>query len=353
MDYSKLVDAEFTQLLPKIELHAHLTGSISRQCLHDIWVQKKAQDPDLSVDDPWVIMPPGKVDYSLSTFFNVFSQSIYHLCNDLPSIAYATTSVLTDFLNDGVRYLELRTIPRPSPTAAFTRHEYLDTVLTTIEQFRLSNPDLTIALILALDRATTSAPDALAIVDLALAHRARGIVGLDLCGNPTKGDVAIYGPAFAKAKEHELGVTLHFGEVARPATPGELETLLGFEPDRLGHVIHVPGPVKEEIVRRRLGLELCLSCNVHAQMFDGGFTDHHFGEWWRGAECPVVLCTDDVGFFCSPVSNEYRLAAEHFGLSRTDVLRMCRDSVEVIFGGEEEKARLRGLLDEFEAEYTK
>ncbi|KAK1146495.1 hypothetical protein N8T08_002924 [Aspergillus melleus] len=322
MDLSKPVDAEFTKLLPKIELHAHLSGSISRQCLHEIWLQKKARDPEFTIEDPWVVMPPGKVDYSLATFFTVFSQSIYHLCNDLPSITYATTSVLTDFLHDGIRYLELRTIPRPSPTGAFTREEYLDTVLTAIEQFSASHPDeITVTLILALDRGATTAPEALAIADLALAHRARGIVGLDLCGNPTKGDVAIYGPAFAQAKAHGLGVTVHFGEVAQPATPGELETLLAFEPDRLGHVIHVPGPLKREIAKRRLGLELCLSCNVHAKMFDGGFLDHHFGEWWRGGECPVVLCTDDVGFFCSPVSNEYRLAAEHFNLNRKDVLQ--------------------------------
>lgn len=223
--------------------------------------------------------------------------------------------MLTDFLHDGVRYLELRTIPRPSPTGSFTREEYLDTVLTAIEQFRTAHPDeITIFLILGLDRSGTTAPDALTTVDLALAHRARGIVGLDICGNPTKGDVAIYGPAFAKAKAHGLGVTLHFGEVAQPATPGELETLLSFNPDRLGHVIHVPEPLKREIARRRLGLELCMSCNVHAQMFDGGFVDHHFGEWWAVGECPVILC---VGFCPVPacfLSSDFIVDEKSIGL---------------------------------------
>lgn len=58
--------------------------------------------------------------------------------------------------------------------------------------------------------------------------------------------------------------------------------------------------------------------------------------------------TDDVGFFCSPVSNEYLLAASHFGMGRTDILWLCRRAVEAIFGGDEEKNRLWGLLDEFE-----
>ncbi|PWY77512.1 Metallo-dependent hydrolase [Aspergillus heteromorphus CBS 117.55] len=353
MDLTKPVDPVFTQSLPKVELHAHLSGSISRQCLHELWATKKAQDPSFSIEDPWVSMPPGKVDYSLQTFFQTFNKSIYHLVNDLPSLTYATTSVLTDFLNDGVTYLELRTIPRASPSAAFTREEYLTTVLDTIQHFQssVSAEKMSVYLILAIDRGHSTASEALEIVDLALANRARGVVGIDVCGNPTKGDVSVFRDAFAKAKAHGLGVTVHFAETTSSGSLEELNTLLEFQPDRLGHVIHVPEEVKKEIARRRLGLELCISCNVHAKMFDGGFLDHHFG-FWRFEDCPVVLCTDDVGFFCSPVSNEYLLVAEHFQLNRADLLSICRKSYDVIFGGESEKERLKRLLNDFEMSYS-
>ncbi|KAF7168978.1 hypothetical protein CNMCM6106_003983 [Aspergillus hiratsukae] len=350
MDVSKAVDATFTKALPKIEVHAHLSGSISRQCLHEIWVKKKAQNPDFDVEDPLVVMPPGKVDYSLQTFFSVFSKSIYQLCNDLDSLAYATHSVLKDFLADGVRYLELRTIPRASPTLAFTRTEYLSTVLTTIETFLTTQNQMSVYLILAIDRGHSTPADALSIIDLAIAHAPR-IVGVDICGNPTKGDVGLYGPALSKAKSHGLGITVHFAETEASASETELSTLLSFRPDRLGHVIHVSEEFKREIARRRLGLELCMSCNVHAEMIDGGFPAHHFG-YWRHVDCPVVLCTDDVGFFCSPVSNEYLLAAEHFQLGRAELLALCRESVDVIFGGQAEKERMRGLLLDFEDTYT-
>jgi adenosine deaminase len=144
-------------------------------------------------------------------------------------------------------------------------------------------------LILALDRGTMTPTEALEIVDLAIANKHRGVVGVDLCGNPTKGDVTIYRDAFARAKANGLRVTLHFGETPVSGDVRELETLLSFQPDRLGHVIHVPGDVKREIVRRRVGLELCMSCNVHAKLIEGGFLDHHFGEW-RGQDCPIALC---------------------------------------------------------------
>lgn len=48
-----------------------------------------------------------------------------------------------------------------------------------------------------------------------------------------------------------------------------------------------------------------------------------------------------MGVFCSPLSEEYYLAAKHFGLTRKDVRRLCDGAVEVIFGPAEEKGRLR------------
>ena len=151
-------------------------------------------------------------------------------------------------------------------------------------------------LILSIDRGNDTATDALETVNLAIAHRSKGIVGIDLCGNPTKGDVSIYRSAFEKARSAGLGITVHFGETASSGSKDELETLLSYHPDRLGHVIHVPDDVKEEIEKRRLGLELCMSCNVHAKMIDGGFLDHHFGQW-RWGECPVVLSVSFISFY--------------------------------------------------------
>jgi adenosine deaminase len=156
------------------------------------------------------------------------------------------------------------------------------------------HPQISVYLILAIDRGHHSAADALSIIDLAIAHAPR-IVGVDICGNPTKGDVALYGPALTKAKAHGLGITVHFAETEASASDRELSTLLSFRPDRLGHVIHVPEEFKREIARRRLGLELCMSCNVHAEMIDGGFPAHHFG-YWRHVDCPVVLCVSIFPF---------------------------------------------------------
>ncbi|EEH36200.2 hypothetical protein PAAG_00523 [Paracoccidioides lutzii Pb01] len=347
MESSKPVDLSFTTALPKIEVHAHLSGSINRQCLREIWLQKKAENTELDIMDPYVAMPPGKVDYTLKTFFQVFGNLTYQLCTDLESLKYSTRSVIHDFQNDGVSYLELRTIPRESTQHGISKDKYISVVLDTIDECR--SDQMSTYLIISVDR-TKPASEAMEAVDLAVKYQSRGVVGVELGGNPTKGDVSIFRPAFAKAKAHGLKLTLHFAEAISSSSIGELSTLLSYQPDRLGHLIHVPEDIQDEIARRKLGLELCLSCNVHAQLIDGGFPDHHFG-FWRHRACPILLSTDDVGFFCSPLSNEYLIAAVNFNLDRAAVIEICKKAVGSIFAGPEEKERLYKLLIQFEAQY--
>lgn len=244
-------------------------------------------------------MPEDKHDYNLTTqvlvplkvskltpcsFFPLFSSYIYNLLTDEASIRFTTTSVLTDFMNDGVVYLELRTTPRASAT--LSAGSYITILLSTIAMFEAEHPKLHTRLILSIDRRHTP-ETASSILNLATAH---SVVGLDLCGDPAarpNGDISIFTPTFLEAKTRGLGITVHFAEAEASASPAELRTLLSWMPDRLGHVIWEDEETKREIARRGLCLELCLSCNVKAGMVSGGFEGHHFGEW-TGVDGPRI-----------------------------------------------------------------
>ncbi|KJZ76248.1 hypothetical protein HIM_04330 [Hirsutella minnesotensis 3608] len=227
--------------LPKIELHAHLTGSVSRRTLHEIWLRKKASG-ETDLEDPLEVMPEDKHDYNLETFFPLFSSYIYALLTDEASIRYATTSVLDDFLADGVVYLELRTTPRA--TGALSAEAYVRVLLETMADFEAAHGD---------------------------AMRARLILSVDRRHSP------------------ETAVAI-------------------------------------------------------AGMVKGGFEGHHFGHW-LGVDGPrISLATDDVGVFGSSLSNEYRLVAQHFDLDRSRICDLARQAIDSIFGGEEEKVRLREIM---------
>jgi adenosine deaminase len=195
---------------------------------------------------------------------------------------------LQDFQDDGVVYLELRTTPRAIPAAdpPVTKEMYIETVLSTIRSF--ASPTMNTKLILSIDR-RNNLSQAMEVVSLARKYRDQGVVGIDLCGDPSAGPISIFTPAFALAQEEGIPITLHFAESPASSTEEELQTLLSWEPSRIGHVINVPDSIKDLIIKKRIGLELCLSCNVHAKMITGSYSDHHFG-YWVGKGCPVILC---------------------------------------------------------------
>lgn len=278
------VNAAFTKDLPKIELHAHLTGSITPQCLHEIWTQRRSEDPEMTLQDPLEAMLEDKT-WDIMTFFPLFSKYVYELCSTPASIIYSTNAVLRDFKEDGVVYLELRTTPRSSPS--MSKDDYVGIILSCIEKFPDRNA-MTTYLILSIDR-RNSREQAIEVVDMAIRYRSRGIVGVDLCGDPSKGDVSTFKEAFHKAKLHGLKITLHFAEILASSSFLELNTLLSFKPDRLGHVIYVSDTIRNQIMAMKLGLELCVSCNVQAKLIEGGVADHHLISWFKTG-CPVILC---------------------------------------------------------------
>ncbi|KAF8425128.1 hypothetical protein EV426DRAFT_716280 [Tirmania nivea] len=349
---------QFCKKLPKIELHAHLSGSITRECLHKIWMQKKKAADQVGskfdLEDPLIVIPSGRVNYDIVTFFPLFSDYIYRLCNDIATIKYSTEAVLRDFDNDGVVYLELRTTPREFKETGLTKTQYIEAVLDSIDSYNASSSSMKTYLILSIDRRDTPGK-AQECINLAIRYHGRGVVGMDLCGDPLKGDIASFGPHFAQARAAGLKITLHFGEVAKTSTEEDLRLLLSFHSARLGHVIHIPEFIRQELCKRNIALEICISCNVHAKMLVmagaegeedkiGSYGDHHFGRWYQEQQCPMVLCTDDVGVFCSPLSNEYALVAEHFQLTPEQLYNLAYSGIKTIFAGTGEKDRLERIF---------
>jgi adenosine deaminase len=197
--------------------------------------------------------------------------------------------VLADFEADGVVYLELRTTPRAIPSQDISKQRYVEIILSCIDEFEQDlQHRLRTRLILSVDRRNTI-EQANEVIELAKAYQFRGVVAVDLCGDPAKIPIGHLAAAFREARKAGLKITLHFAEALASSTDEELWMLLDWQPDRIGHVIHVSDALKDEIVRRKIGVELCLSCNVHAKMFIGTYGDHHFG-WWKDNHVGVALC---------------------------------------------------------------
>jgi adenosine deaminase len=99
---------EWIQSLPKIELHAHLNGSIRDSTLLELARVLGEKGVIVFADVEHVIQ---KNDRSLVEVFKLFDL-IHKLTTDHKTVTRITREVVEDFALENVVYLELRTTPK-------------------------------------------------------------------------------------------------------------------------------------------------------------------------------------------------------------------------------------------------
>ncbi|ORX47012.1 Metallo-dependent hydrolase [Hesseltinella vesiculosa] len=267
---------EFCIQLPKVELHAHINGSLSPSTMHQLRTRKQDMNPDLAS-----FKVPESLDH-IKDFFDLF-KFIYQLTDDEDSVAFATEQVMAEFAKDGVRYLELRTTPRANPAKGMTKTSYLQTVTATLKE--RCPQGMTVNLIISIDRRNTL-EEAQQVVDLAVAFRDKGVVAIDLCGDCTKGDFDTLKPAFERARQLGFPLTLHFNEV--PENIPEAPSLLSVYPSRLGHATLLDDSSRSIIYDRRIPVEVCMTSNVISKTVPS-YEEHHLKTLLL-EDHPFVIC---------------------------------------------------------------
>lgn len=368
--------------MPKVELHAHLNGSLTPRDLKQLkllvadpksstWteeggdVDEQAEEVNRISKGP----PPG-----LAACFATFAQ-IHKLTDSLQAIRYAARMVTRRFALENCVYLELRTTPRrvligheqevcdlneqPSDKEGnsdsadnyvnrSSKLEYIVAVLCGVKDALEGLPEHTmvVRLLVSVNRAL-SLSEAEENVSLALecARRFDGpfgdtvrndvgevigcepiVVGVELSGDPTKGDARSFLPQLQRARESGLKISIHLAEVENNA---ETEALLRWHPERVGHAIHMSEANLQLLKDLGIPLEACLTSNIVTESVVE-YTEHHARELIQ-AEHPLSLNTDDAGIFGTSLSREYALASEHFALSPLCLRQIANDSLEHAF----------------------
>lgn len=329
--------------LPLLETHAHLNGSIPHHAIDEL-VRLKSSLPGNS--DLVAFSLPSAQDvassFSVSDFFPLFGSFVYRLTNDASSVTYATLSVLHYFANAGCIYLELRTTPRAVHHTGLTLAGYVDAVREGFRTYHQSSKggEMLSKLILSVDR-RHSLEVATKVVELALSNRDL-VVGLDICGDPEKGDTREFVELFKRAKLEGLKVTVHLGEL--PSQLGTQASDLSLLPDRLGHATHLSPTTVNHILATRLPIEICLTSNLICRTVPT-LTAHHLS-WAVSNNIPVLICTDDALIFHTTPSKEYELALSVCEPPTLQELgRVVLSGIEALFCSEEEKGWVRGKIE--------
>ncbi|KAI8892587.1 adenosine deaminase-like protein [Globomyces pollinis-pini] len=326
---------EFCEKLPKVELHAHLNGSLS----HAIILELIALKGDNALLEEYEEFKKREL-VELSDFFLLFG-FIYKLAVTTDAVTLMTKRVIEEFYSDGCLYLELRSTPRAS--ANMTKPDYINAMLLGVQQASESCPQITVRLIVSIDRRNTldESLDTLNCVEL-VDHKGL-IVGIDLCGDPRTFAETMIQP-LEKAKQMGLKVTIHTAEL--PDNDGETTSIIELIPNRLGHATFLNPDHCQFVADKQIPIEICVSSNVLGKTV-ASIEQHHFYEWYVKKH-PLILCTDDVGVFESKLSNEYFIVAEAFNLDKHQLYELSKATIDNIFAEENIKSTLRTSWNDFE-----
>ncbi|KAL0232553.1 hypothetical protein GEMRC1_011300 [Eukaryota sp. GEM-RC1] len=307
---------------PKIEHHVHLNGTVSETTLLEL-----IQSNDTV--DPGVQLPVGR---SLSECFSVFD-AIHKITLTAETIVRIAKEAVESAALHNVIHLELRTTAHSRPSMSC--YDYLSAVISGINSSHSKPPS--IVLILCLDRAKPI-PDIsewFELIALINSEHDNIIRGIDLAGNPTKGDITSFLPFFQKAKSLGLFTTMHFGEVSNQK---DKEVALEFCPDRFGHAV-LEG---EAAVKAGVPVEVCFSSNIITK---SSTPQTHPVHLFLEQGHLFSICTDDPGVFKIDYSMEYERVFESLGISLDEFGSIVRRGIEFSFVTSEEKSRLFEIFD--------
>ncbi|XP_011648396.1 adenosine deaminase-like protein [Pogonomyrmex barbatus] len=332
---------KFCQQLPKVELHAHLNGSLSINTLQKLY---KIQYSDSTYD-------PAVLDItnfsSLSECFKIFD--IAHALTITPETVFiATCDVIKEFHEDNVIYLELRSTPR-AVNNSMTKTEYLQAIIKAIEISKSEFPQILVKLLISVNRKQgyESAEENINLAMQFMKKYPEYIVGIDLSGDPTTGDSFL--ELLEASRKVGLRITAHCAEV-----PNEIETkdILKFKPDRLGHCTCIHPNLQgsqqlfDKLLESKIPVELCLTSNVKCKTVSS-YMNHQFNYLYK-ARHPITIGTDDKGVFNTCLSKEYEILSSTFNIGRKELKELSVSSVQYSFANIEEKKNLTAIIKNFE-----
>ncbi len=141
----------------------------------------------------------------------------------------------------------------------------------------------------------------------------KGVVGIDVSGDSTVGDIRTIFPYILRAKASGLPLTLHMGESLKETAALQMLELQTLQPERVGHAVHLCQEAKDWIKTHQVLVEMCLTSAVKAGMITEA--SHHPALQLLLNGHPVSICTDDPLIFNITLSQEFALVSHITKLS--------------------------------------
>ena len=320
-----MLTREQVRLMPKAELHVHLDGSLRPTTLIELadqaGVELPTRDP-VALRRHMVVSDARNLEDYLARFD--LTIAVLQTAESLERVAY---EMIEDAVAENLRYIEIRYAPRLSTRGRLTED---DAIAAQVEGIRRGERDFGVRAGLICCALRQWEPElSLATAEAAVRWRGRGVVGFDLAGPEAHHPPTRHQAAFDHAAAGLLGITVHAGEAAGPASIAE--ALHRCHADRIGHGTRLyQDPELEAYVRdRRTPVEINITSNVQTRV-SASPAEHPVRRYFDEG---LAVCLNTDSWLMSGVSltDEYWLAHTELGFTREEIAEMILNGVAGAF----------------------
>lgn len=309
---------DFIERLPKAELHLHIEGTLEPELMFEL-----ARRNGVSLRHPSVDALRRAYEFSdLQSFLDLYYEGAAVLRTER-DFYDMTLAYFQKAASQNVRHVEIFFDPQTHTS----RGVPFDTVIRGIHaaqeeaqnRFGLSSKlILSFLRHLSEEEAFKTLEEALPLKDWIVA------VGLDSSerGNPPRK----FERVFARARQEGLLAVAHAGEEGGPEYIWEALDLLKVQ--RIDHGVRCLEDPKlvERLVKEQIPLTVCPLSNIKLRVFDE-MRDHNLRELLhRGVK--VTINSDDPAYFGGYVNENYIAASDALALTRVEVERIARNSLD-------------------------
>lgn len=248
---------------------------------------------------------------------------------------------LTGLAADRTIYSEIFISPDHAKSAGLDPEAYVEGLAEGIEAARERTGIECRMIVVGIRHLGARAVDEAARFAVSMGHPL--ITGFGMAGEERFGEIAAFAPAFDRAREAGLSLTVHAGELAGPdSVRGALDWI---RPSRVGHGVRAveDAALVERMAAEKVVLETCPGSNVALGIYPD-FARHPFPELLK-AGVRLTVSSDDPPYFATSLSGEYAIAERHFGLDEDGLVSLTRNAIEAAFVDEATRGQLLARLD--------
>ena len=311
-------------VLPKVELHCHLDGSLSREFI-ERRLNRKVSQSELSVSDDC---------RSLNEYLEKFDLPGKCIMDE-EGLSEAGYDVLKSMKQENVCYAEIRFAPLLSETEDVNCEKVIEALLAGLEKgkkdFGIEYGVITCAM------RHHSEEENRRMIRTAREYLGYGVCAADLAGAEALYPMSEFMELFQETKKLGMPFTLHAGEC------GSVQNILDSVEagaGRIGHGIAMRGhrEIQKELQRKGIGIEMCPVSNLQTKAVEST-KDYPMREFLDNG-LKVTVNTDNRTVSNTTLTKELAFIQKTYGITDEEIRLMMKNAVDVAFADDAVKERI-------------